>query len=163
MDPPAVFAIDVLSSLASAIVIATLYVWPWLKSKDRNSALTVLVVPHMFFRFIGLSFIVPGVVSSQLPPAFAVPAAWGDFIAGLLAIIATIALSRRTSWATATVWVFNIWGAADLLFAFAQGARVGLQPGDLGAAFFIVTAIVPLMLVTHALIFLALIKLRNAT
>lgn len=161
MDPRAVFQIDVLSSLASAIVIATFYVWPWLCRKDRNFALTVLVAPHLFLRFIGLSFIVPGIVSSRLPAAFAVPAAWGDFVAGLLAIVAIIALSRGTNWAIAAVWIFNIWGAADLVYAFVQGARVGLQPGDLGAAFFIPTTIVPLMLVAHALIFLALIKRKN--
>jgi len=115
-------------------------------------------VPHIFLRFIGLSFIVPGVVSSRLPAAFAVPAAWGDFVSGLLAIIATVALSKRVAWATVIVWLFNIWGAADLLFAFVQGARVQLDPGALGAAFFIVTAIVPPLLVTHALIFRLLVS-----
>jgi len=94
----------------------------------------------------------PGVVSS-LPAAFAVPAAYGDFGAGILAIIATVALSRRATWAIVVVWLFNIWGAADLLFAIYQGARVQIDPGALGAAFFIVTAIVPPLLVTHALIF----------
>jgi hypothetical protein len=111
----------------------------------------------MFLRFIGLSFLVPGVVSPHLPVAFAVPAAYGDFVAGLLAIIATTALSKRASWAIPVVWLFNIWGAADLLFAFVQGARVQLDPGALGASFFIVTAIVPPLLVTHALIFQILI------
>jgi len=107
----------------------------------------------MFLRFIGLSFLVPGVVYSRLPAAFAVPAGYGDFVAGVLAIIATVALSRRAAWAIVIVWLFNIWGAADLLFAFFQGARTQLDPGTLGAAFFIVTAIVPPLLVTHALIF----------
>jgi hypothetical protein len=88
-----------------------------------------------------------------LPAAFAVSAAWGDFLAGVLAIIATIALSRRTTWAIPVVWLFNIEGAADLIFAFLQGARVQLDPGALGGAFFIVTAIVPPLLVTHALMF----------
>lgn len=162
MDTRAIFGINVLMSFVSSIVIAKLHVWPWLRNKDRNSALTVLVAPHMFLRFIGLSFIIPGVVSSQLPSTFAVPAAWGDFVAGLLAIVATIALARRANWAIACVWVFNLWGAADLLFAFVQGARVGLEPGTLGAAFFIVTAIVPPLLVTHALVFVGLIKLRSA-
>jgi hypothetical protein len=111
----------------------------------------------MFFRFIGLSFLVPGVVSPQLPAAFAVPAAYGDFVAGLLAIVATIALSKRATWAVVVVWLFNIWGAADLIFAFVQGTRVQLDPGALGAAFFIVTAIVPPLFVTHALIFRVLI------
>ena len=49
----------------------------------------------MFFRFIGLSFLVPGVVSPSLPAGFAIPAAYGDFIAGILAIVATIALVNR--------------------------------------------------------------------
>lgn len=153
MDPRAIFGISILMSLVSSIVIAKVFVWPYLRAMNRNDALIRLVAPHMFLRFIGLSFLVVGVVSPRLPSAFAVPAAYGDFIAGVLAIIATIALSRRASWAVVVVWLFNIEGAADLLFAFVQGARAQLDPGALGAAFFIVTAIVPPLLVTHALIF----------
>ena len=153
MDPRAIFGINILMSFVSSVVVAKLYVWPRLRTMNRHDSLIRLVAPHMFLRFIGLSFIVPGVVASRLPAAFAVPAAWGDFLAGVLAIIATIALSRRASWAIAIVWLFNIEGAADLLFAFLQGARVQLDPGALGAAFFIVTTIVPPLLVTHALIF----------
>ncbi len=123
-----------------------------------NDALARLVVPHMFLRFIGLSFIVPGVVSPLLPPAFAIPAAWGDFVAGILAITASVGLANRAAWAIVSVWLFNVWGAADLLFAFVQGARVNLNPGDLGADYFIVTAIVPPLLVTHALVFLLLVR-----
>jgi hypothetical protein len=33
------------------------------------------------FRFIGLSFLIPGVVSSDLPAAFAFDAAYGDIVA----------------------------------------------------------------------------------
>ena len=145
-------------SFVSSVVIAKLYVWPRLRTISRNDALIRLVAPHMFLRFMGLSFIVPGVVSPLLPPAFAIPAAWGDFVAGVLAIIATVALAKRAAWAVASVWLFNLWGAADLVFAFVQGARVNLNPGDLGAAYFIVTAIVPPLLVTHALIFVLLAK-----
>lgn len=145
-------------SLVSSVVIAQLYAWPRLRMMNRDEALVVLVAPHMFLRFIGLSFLVPGVVSRSLPAAFAVPAAYGDFVAGILAIAATVALSRRTSWARALVWLFNIWGAADLLFAFVQGLRVQIDPGALGAAFFIPTAVVPPLLVTHALIFRLLVR-----
>jgi hypothetical protein len=119
---------------------------PRLQNTDPNRALAFLVAPHMFFRFIGLSFLVPGVVSPLLPARFAIPAAYGDFIAGILAIVATIALVNRTAWATKSVWLFNIWGAADFLFAFYQGGRIGIQPGMLGAAFFIVTVFVPALL-----------------
>src|SRR5262245_38260122 len=162
MDTRALFGISVLMSFVSSVVAGILFVWPWLRTMNRNDALIRLVAPHMFLRFIGLSFLVPGVVSSRLPAAFAVPAAWGDFVAGVLAITATIGLSRRGPWALAVSWLFNIWGAADLLFAFYQGARTQLDPGALGAAFFIVTAIVPPLLVTHALIFRVLIKHGHA-
>ena len=86
----------------------------------------------------------------------------GRPFAGVLATIATIGLSRRSPWALPVSWVFNIWGAADLLFAFYQGARTQLDPGALGAAFFIVTAIVPPLLLTHALIFRVLTKHSHA-
>lgn len=158
MNAFALFGVSILASFVSSLVAARLFAWPRLKNTDRNRALTSLVAPHMFLRFIGLSFLVPGVVSPLLPAGFAIPAAYGDFIAGLLAIVATIALANRTSWATQGVWLFNMWGTADFLFAFYQGGQVGIQPGMLGAAFFIVTAFVPPLLVTHVLIFRLLVR-----
>ena len=154
----AIFGISALMSLVSSGVLAKLYIWPRFRIMNREHALVQLVAPHMFLRFIGLSFLVPGVVSPSLPAAFAVPAAYGDFVAGILAVIATIALSQRASWAIALVWLFNIWGAADFLFAFYQGPRIQIHPGALGAAFFIPTAVVPPLLVTHFLIFRLLVR-----
>jgi len=145
-------------SMVSCLVIAKLYAWPWLRARDRDQALVSLVAPHMFIRFLGLSLLVPGVVSPGLPAAFAVPAAYGDFVAGILAIAATIALAKRASWALVAVWIFNIWGAGDLLFAFYSGPHAQIQPGTLGAAFFLPTAIVPSLLVTHFLVFGLLLR-----
>ena len=145
-------------SFMSSGVVAQLFAWPRLRMMNRDQALLVLVTPHMFLRFIGLSFLVPGVVSPSLPAAFAVPAAYGDFVAGIFAVTATIALSQRASSAVALVWLFNSWGAADLLFAIVQGLRFQIDPGALGAAFFIPTAVVPPLLVTHALIFRLLVR-----
>ena len=161
MDTRAILGIDVLMSFVSSIVIAKIFVWPWLRMMIRKDSLIKLVAPHMFFRFIGLSFIIPGVVSSLLPSAFAVPAAYGDLIAGILAVIATIGLAKRTTWAIIVVWIFNTWGAGDLLFAFYQGARLQVDAKSLGATFFIVTAIVPPLLVTHFLIFRILVLKNN--
>ena len=81
--------------------------------------------------------------------------------AAVLAIIAVLGLSVRASWAMLTVWVFNIEGTADLLFAYYQGVVGAPQPpGSLGAAFFIPTLIVPPLLVTHALVFRQLLRGR---
>ena len=152
MNALALFGVSILTSFISSAVAARWFVWPRLRHADPNRALAALVAPHMI-RFEGLSFLVPGVVSPLLPAGFAFPAACGDFVAAILATIATIALVNRTSWANLGVWLFNLWGTADLLFAFYRGQHVGLQPGMLGAAFYIVTALVPALLVTHALIF----------
>lgn len=162
MNALALFGLSALMSMVSSVVAAVLYVWPRLRAMNREQALVPLVAPHLFLRFFGLSFLVPGVVASSLPAAFAVPAAYGDFVAGILAILAIIALAKQASWAIVAVWVFNVWGAADLLFALYQGPSVQLQPGELGAAFFIPTAIVPPLLVTHFLIFRLLLRPKGS-
>ena len=158
MNPRAVFGLSIFMSLLSSIVLALLFAWPWLRASGGEQGLIWLVAPHMFLRFIGLSFLVPGVVSPSLPRAWAVPAGYGDFVAGILAIIATTALANAAAWAIGAVWIFNVWGAADLLFALYNGARIRLEPGSLGAGFYIITAIVPPLLVSHALIFGVLIR-----
>jgi len=162
MTPLALFGLSALASFVSSVVAARFMVWPRLQNADRNRALTWLVAPHMFLRFVGLSVLVPGVVSPLLPAGFAVPVAYGDLLAGVLAIVAVIGLEVQSSWALGSVWLFNIWGTADFLLAFYEGPHVGLQPGMLGAAFFIVTALVPPLLVTHAVIFRLLAR-REST
>jgi len=158
MQVLALFGLSVLMSFVASGIVAALYIWPRLKAMRREDALLPLVVPHMF-RFVGLSFLVPGVVSPLLSPAFAAPAAYGDLVAAILAVVATLALAARAVWAIAVVWLFNIWGAADLLNNFYQGLiGVGLEPGSLGAAYFIPTLVVPPLLVTHAMIFLLLLR-----
>jgi hypothetical protein len=155
------FALSTVMSLIGSIVFARFYVWPWLRDKKTESATALLIAPHLFVRFIGLSFLVPGVVGASLPAAFAIPAAYGDLGAGILAILATLALSRRASGASAAVWIFNAWGAADLLFAIYQGLRLQIDAGEFGAAFYIPTAIVPPLLVTHGMIFKLLLRDRR--
>jgi hypothetical protein len=39
---------------------------------------------------------------------------------------------ETVAWAILAVWIFNVRGAADLLFAFYRGARVRLDPGSFG-------------------------------
>jgi hypothetical protein len=68
----------------------------------------------------------------------------------------------EAGWAVAAVWIFNAWGATDLLFAFYRGARVRLDPSSLGAAFYVVTSVVPMLLVSHALVFALLLRTAHA-
>lgn len=157
METRVLFAVSVLMGFVAFGLVTKLYVWPRLRVARREAALTALVTIHTF-RFIGLGFLVPGVVSPELSRTFAAPAAYGDLLAAVLAVVAAIALFRRASWARWTVWLFNVWGTADLLWAFYEGARIRLDAGALGATFFIPTAIVPALLITHGLIFWLLVQ-----
>ena len=162
MSIAALFGLSILMSFLAFGIVTKLYIWPWLRGMPREDSLTALVVPHTF-RFIGLSFLVPGVVSPSLSSDFAAPAAYGDLVAAVLAVIATLALQARASWAIVIVWIFNVWGALDLLNAIYNGQiGVGIAPGSLGAAFYVPTVLVPPLLITHGLIFWILLRPKQA-
>ena len=161
MSVPALFGLSVLMNFVAFGLLTALYIWPRVRTLRREDALTALLVPHTF-RFVGLSFLVPGVVAASLPSAFAAPAAYGDLVAALLAMAAIFALVKRVTWAIPLVWLFNVWGAGDLLNAFYQAQiRVGLSPELLGAAFYIPTLVVPPLLVIHGLIFRLLVQTKT--
>jgi hypothetical protein len=103
-----------------------------------------------------LAFLVPGVVSADLPSAFAHSAAYGDIVAATLALLSLATLPRGAG--VVTAWIFNLCGSADLLNAFYQANDAGLVPGQLGATYFIPTLVVPLLLITHALAFRILLQ-----
>ncbi len=153
MDTLAIFGLQFVLSLVVWGLIAKWLVAPWLETKSPHNALFWLTLPHAF-RYMGMVFLVPGVVARPLPGAFAIPAAYGDLVTGLLALLALIAL--RTGWARALalVWLFNIVGTVDLLNALRQASVVP----DFGAAWYIPTLFVPLLLVTHVMIFARLLR-----
>ena len=150
------------ASIAFSVIawgnVTARYIWPEICDRPWTEALRPLLVLHSF-RFLGLVFLVPGVVSPDLPPAFAHSAAYGDMIAAALALLALLALPTRAGLVIA--WIFNLWGSADLLNAFYQGNAHGLLAGQLGAAWFIPTLVVPLLLITHGLAFRILLRHQN--
>jgi len=152
------FFVSVAFSFIAWGIVTALYIWPELRVRSRAEALRPLLVLHSF-RFIGLAFLVPGVVSPDLPSSFAHSAAYGDIIAAILALFSLLLLPRAGG--AAMAWAFNVWGTADLLNAFYQANHAGLLAGQLGATYFIPTAIVPLLLITHGLAFRILLKHGN--
>jgi hypothetical protein len=153
MDTQAIFGLQFILSLVVWGLIAKWLVAPWLAKMPQHQALFWLTLPHAF-RHIGMVFLVPGVVAQPLPAAFAIPAAYGDLMTGVLALFALIAL--RTGWvgAVALVWLFNIVGTVDLLNAL---RHVDVAPA-FGAAWYIPTFLVPVLLVTHFMIFVRLLR-----
>src|SRR5580704_5550698 len=149
------FFTSIVFSLIVWGIVAARYIWPELRLRQRADALQPLLMLHGF-RFIGLAFLVPGVVSPDLPPTFAHAAAYGDIIAAILALLALMSLPSAAG--VVIAWIFSLWGTADLFNAFYQANHAGLMPGQLGATYFIPTFVVPLLLITHGLGFRILLK-----
>ncbi len=156
MNVLAIFGVQLALSLFVYALIAKWYVSPWLSNKPMNAALTFLIFPHAL-RHLGLAFLVPGLVDDPLPESFANAAAYGDFVTGLLAILALFSLRAEWRLAIPIVWLFNIFGAADLLNALRNAEAVPY----LGVAWFIPTFVVPMLLVTHFMIFTRLIGRKH--
>jgi hypothetical protein len=158
MSPQFIFFISIAFSLTAWGIVTARYIWPELRLRPAAEALRPLLILHSF-RFIGLAFLIPGVVSPDLPSSFAHSAAYGDIIAAILALLSLLLLSRGAGFVL--TWIFNLWGSADLLNAFYQANHAGLLAGQLGAAYFIPTVGVPLLLITHGLAFRILLQHRN--
>lgn len=144
----------------SVLVVSLLSVWvvrPWLAKQPLPDALFWLTIPHAF-RHLGLVFVVPGVVAPSMPSTFAGAAAYGDLAAGLLAILALVALRYRWSVMLPIVWAVNIVGMVDLANALRQAEAIP----HMGAAWYIPTFVVPVLLVTHVMMVVRLISVRRA-
>jgi len=162
MPSAALFATSVVFGLAAWGLVARHYIWPALRKRPDPENLKPILMLHGF-RFLGLAFVLPGVVSPGLPAAFAQPVAYGDLITAFLALLALAMLGTRAG--AGVTWVFNAFGTADLLFAYYQGGRIALpdSPGLLGAGYFILAAFVPLLFITHGLVFRILLRAKVVT
>ena len=158
MLPEKIFLIHLALGYVAWLLCFSAYIWPWLKSMEPNSALRAIATLHSF-RFFGLVFIVPGVVSPNLPADFAVFAAYGDFATGVLAMLALLTVRiRPLFWAL--VVAFNLVGTVDLIVDYYHAIQVGLPAHAewLGATYAIPIIYVPLLMITHIAAFYFLVR-----
>jgi hypothetical protein len=153
-----IFGLSVLLGFLAWGSVSYSYIWPRVRDLPLPEASRPLLYLHLF-RFSGASFLVAGVAGVGLPKDFASAGAYGDLIAVGLAWIALMLRNKGTG--IIALWVFNLWGTVDLLFAFYKGIfEPAFHPSDLGATFYIPTVYVPLLLCTHFMFFLMLVRAR---
>src|SRR5260370_659515 len=75
-----------------------------------------------------------------------------------VALLAAFALRLRPGWALPFVWLFNLVGITDLLFAGYEAWVTGLPFFHLGVAWLLLTVYVPLLLVSHVIVFWFLLR-----
>lgn len=136
------------------ILVALWYLVPWLKKVSYNEGITPLLLLHAT-RVIGLVFIVTAVTDPGLPGGLAMMAAFGDFAAAILSLIALAMVRKGTPGAKAMVVLANIVGLVDLLTVSIWGSTMAVSFPNfkLGTAWFIPTFIGPSMMVTHGVMF----------
>lgn len=155
-----VMLISITMGLIAYSLVARWFVMPALSRLPREDALTPLILPHAF-RYIGLGFLVSGVVAPDIDPRFALPAAWGDLLAAALALLTVLALRARWSVAVPLAWTFSVVGIVDLLNAVTTGLRT-VDNGQFGGVYFVPTLVVPALLVTHVMVVRILLQPRTA-
>jgi hypothetical protein len=135
-------------------IAARLYVLPRLDECEPRTVLLPILLLHAL-RHLGLMFLAPGAVYAGVPSQFAYPAAFGDLLAAVLALIAIPAVATRARGAKSLVWVFNIEGTLDLMAAIALATIYEAAP-FMGPAYWIPAFWVPALLVTHYITFIVL-------
>jgi hypothetical protein len=104
-------------------------------------------------------FLTSGATYPGIPPQFTHPAAYGDLVTAVLAVIAIPAVATRARSAKLLVWLFNVVGSLDLINAITLATVYDAAP-FMGAAYWIPAFWVPALLVTHYLTFLVLLRGR---
>jgi hypothetical protein len=158
MSPEIIFQIHLVLGYVAWLLCFTVYVLPKLKSMGYVDAQRAIATLHSF-RFFGLVFILPGVVGPGLSAGFAQFAAYGDFVTGVLAILALLTVRiRPLFWFF--VLAFNVVGAADIIVDYYHAIRIGLPAvaGQLGATYAIPIIYVPLLMITHFAAFYLLMR-----
>jgi hypothetical protein len=153
MTSETLFGIQLVFGYIAWLLCFGTYFWPRLKVMDGADAHRVVATLHSF-RFFGLVFILPGIVGPNLPASFATFAAYGDFAAGVLAILALATVRIRPLFWSFVV-AFNLVGAMDIIVDYYHAIQAGVpaMAGQLGATYAIVVLYVPLLVITHVVAF----------
>ena len=158
MSSETLFPIQRVLGYVAWLLCFSVYIWPRLKMTDRFDAQRAIATLHSF-RFFGLVFILPGIVGPNLPAGFATFAAYGDFATGVLAILALLtARIRPLFWFF--VVAFHLVGATDIIVDYYHAIQVALpaMAGQLGATYAIPIIYVPLLMVSHVVVFYFLLR-----
>lgn len=151
--------ISMLLGLTTFGLAARWYYLPWARSRSLKEAATPILLLHVL-RYIGLGFLVTGLVSPLLNQTFARTAAEGDLVAAVLALVALFFLRRDSRYAKAWLWLFSVQGFLDLVTAVSLGVAY-ITPETLAGMYSTPAIGVPLMLVSH--VALMVVLLRPAT
>lgn len=151
MEPIIVLAVHCTLSLFTFWLIGKWYVVPRLNQQNKYEILSILLIINVF-RYLPLSLYMPGQVSPEFPAYVKDIIAHGDFLSGMLALIAVLLLKSGKKWSIAFVWLFSVVSIADIILALSLAMSSKVYELSLGANYFTVVVYVPLLMVVQVLI-----------
>lgn len=160
METHQLLALQFGTNLLTYTCVLVWFVWPRLRDLPREEALVPLIMAHTI-RTLGLFAMMPSFSGAEVARStWARHVVFGDLTAVLLALVAVGLLRRRHRFGLAAAWVFNVWGLLDALRNCAVGVALR-APEHMGAMVFVPAYAVPLLLVSHALVFKVLLDARR--
>jgi len=151
-----ILTVNLVFSTVVFAIAARLYLLPRLPACEPATVVLPILLLHAL-RHLGLMFLAPGAVLAGLPSQFALPAALGDLLAALLALLALAAVVAKSRLARPLLGLFNVVGSLDLLSAITLATAFEAAP-FMGPAYWIPAFWVPALIVTHYVIFVVLGK-----
>jgi hypothetical protein len=151
-----ILPLNLIANTAIFYVATRLYLLPLLSRVRPRQILVPILLLHSM-RHLGMMFLARGATYPGLPPEFAYPAAFGDLITAIMAFVALPLVLGDSVFARPLVWVFNVFGTVDLLVAIVT-ATIYNAPIAMGPAYWIPAVWVPLLLVTHYVTFILLLR-----
>ena len=151
------FFISYATSFLVMALIGKWYLYPAVKKLPLKVALTPLLL-YACLRVNGLTFLMPGIVREDLPQEFALPTAYGDLTAVILALLALWTLRNDSTFARPLLWLFNIVGLLDLIYAQTATFIYDVDPASLGASYYLVVLNVPAMVIVHIIMIMLLLR-----
>ena len=151
-----VIVLNLFANTAIFYVAARLYLLPLVPRVQPQQILVPILLLHST-RHLGMMFLTRGATYPGLPPQFAYKAAFGDLVTAIIAFVSIPLVLIGSGLAKPAVWVFNIVGTVDLLVAIAT-ATIYNAPPAMGPAYWIPALWVPILLVTHYVTFVVLLR-----
>lgn len=137
-----------LMAFGTYFVIYRIYLRKWFNAQPMHAAVLPLLLLHAF-RYLGLTLLVPGQMDPSLPMDGLRVMAWGDYVSGVAALLAAIAIHHRWPIATAMVGLFMLVGFGDFIVVGYTAANIGVFLADMGTMWFVNVIYAPLLLLSQ--------------
>ncbi len=154
------FVIINLQAVIGSISIIMAFKW-WIQPRIEKLSINDALLPFVFlntFRYLGLSFMAKEQFYSGFPNDFLTTVGTLDVTTAILAVITSLALKNRWTFAVPLVWIFNIVGFGDLITAFPKFFSLKLYDHDLGFIWLMFVTYGLTTFLSHIYIFSKLIK-----